>query len=146
MSCGGLGYLSPGSGTWASLVALFFWRALHLHLGMGVWDLSIIAAVLLILGVVCIRRLPSDKFEKDDSKIVIDEWLGMGIVMIPSNFGWSQVVVAFLLFRFFDITKILGIRFFDRRYLGGWGVMLDDVLAGLYGAVIIGVWNAKLFG
>jgi phosphatidylglycerophosphatase A len=75
--------------------------------------------------------------EKDSGKIVIDEVIGYFITMTAVPLSWQSVVAGFLLFRFFDITKIPPARFFDRRMKNGYGVVLDDVVAGLYSCIAL---------
>jgi phosphatidylglycerophosphatase A len=75
--------------------------------------------------------------EKDSGKIVIDEVVGYLVTMTAAPFSWKGVVIGFLLFRFFDITKIPPARFFDRRVKNGYGVVMDDVVAGLYSCILL---------
>jgi phosphatidylglycerophosphatase A len=70
--------------------------------------------------------------EKDSGKIVIDEVVGYLVTMIAVPCSWAGVVLGFFLFRFFDITKIQPARYCDRRIKNGYGVVLDDVVAGAY--------------
>lgn len=70
---------------------------------------------------------------KDDPpEIVIDETLGMWIAAIPAGTQWQVWVVAFLLFRYFDIKKPWPASYYDKKRKGAWAVMMDDVIAGLY--------------
>ena len=73
----------------------------------------------------------------DPSRVVVDEMVGVWIPLIVAvpTVGW-QVVAAFILFRFFDILKPLGIRSFDRR-VGAFWVMADDLLAGVYSLFVL---------
>lgn len=73
--------------------------------------------------------------EQDSGKIVIDEVAGFLVTMTAVPPSWQGVVAGFLLFRFFDIAKIPPARYFDRRVKNGYGVVLDDVVAGLYGCI-----------
>jgi len=75
--------------------------------------------------------------EKDSGKIVIDEVIGFLVTMTGVPCKWQWVIAGFFLFRFFDITKIPPARFFDRQVKNGYGVVLDDVVAGIYAAVIL---------
>lgn len=70
--------------------------------------------------------------EKDSGKIVIDEVIGYLITMTAVSPSWLSITAGFLLFRFFDITKIPPARYFDRNLKNGYGVVLDDVIAGIY--------------
>jgi len=75
--------------------------------------------------------------EKDSGKIVIDEVVGYLVTMTAVPVSWKGVVLGFILFRFFDITKIPPARFFDRRVKNGYGVVMDDVVAGLYSCLLL---------
>ncbi len=70
--------------------------------------------------------------EKDSGKIVIDEVIGFLITMAGAPAHWRSIVIGFLLFRFFDIVKVPPARYFDREVKNGYGVVLDDVVAGIY--------------
>jgi len=83
-----------------------------------------------ILGIIGSNKLQL-QWGKDPSKIVIDEMVGMWISILWIGPGWISFFVAFILFRFFDIVKPLGIRKTEQLQ-GGWGVMADDILAGVY--------------
>jgi phosphatidylglycerophosphatase A len=67
---------------------------------------------------------------------VIDEMVGMWIAVLGLPVSWQYWLAAFLLFRFFDIFKPLGVRRLE-KIEGGWGVMLDDVMAGVYTNVLL---------
>jgi phosphatidylglycerophosphatase A len=73
---------------------------------------------------------------KDPSRVVIDEVIGVWIAMLGLPVTWEWLLAAFILFRFFDIVKPLGIRRLE-AIKGGWGVMLDDVLAGVYTLLVL---------
>ncbi|MFP2770358.1 phosphatidylglycerophosphatase A [Oceanisphaera sp. KMM 10153] len=68
----------------------------------------------------------------DHGAIVWDEIIGFGITMFAAPAGAVWILVGFVLFRFFDIVKPWPIRWFDRRIHGGFGIMFDDVIAGLF--------------
>ena len=70
--------------------------------------------------------------QPDHGAIVWDEVIGFGITMFMAPAGWVWILVGFVLFRFFDILKPWPIRWFDRRVPGGFGIMIDDVIAGLF--------------
>ncbi len=135
VTCMGLGYFPKGSGTVASFFALGFW-SLFLMFEARL-ALVLICLILMVLGTLAIQAYEKRTRTEDSSKIVIDEWVGMGLslALCPFKPGW--LLLAFCLFRVFDIFKPPGVRFFDQRHLKGWGVMLDDVVAGIYAALII---------
>jgi hypothetical protein len=71
--------------------------------------------------------------------IVIDEVAGYLVTMIPVDKDhWAPLVVGFVVFRFFDIVKPPPVRWLDENLPGGWGVVLDDVAAGVMGAIVMG--------
>ncbi len=77
--------------------------------------------------------------EKDSSKIVIDEVAGYLLTMVAVPGSWKTVSLGFLLFRFFDVSKIPPARYFDRHLKNGYGVVLDDVVAGVYSCISLHV-------
>lgn len=98
----------------------------------------VIATVLFFIFSVYISHLGEIILqEKDSSKIVIDEFIGYLIAMmfIPQN--WKTMVVAFLIERFIDIVKIYPANVVEEKIPGGLGVVLDDVVAGIYTNLIL---------
>lgn len=84
------------------------------------------------------RALP--QFDKDDpQEIVIDEMAGVLIAMIGHPFTWLNLGMAFVFFRVFDILKPPPIRTIDRKLKGAWGVVMDDVVAGIFACAVIWV-------
>ncbi len=80
--------------------------------------------------------------EKDSSKIVIDEFPGFLVAMILVPTNWKTIAAAFLIERFFDIAKIYPANLVEKKIPGGLGVVLDDVVAGIYTCLIL---HAVLF-
>lgn len=74
---------------------------------------------------------------QDHSGIVWDEFVGFLVTMIAVPASWQTVIAGFLLFRLFDVWKPWPVRYFDRQVHGGLGVMLDDLLAGLYAGSVL---------
>jgi phosphatidylglycerophosphatase A len=73
----------------------------------------------------------------DDGRIVIDELVGYLVTVAFLPFSWTTALLGFACFRFFDISKVFPANWFDRRLKNGYGVVLDDVVAGLYGALAL---------
>lgn len=121
--------LSPKApGTMGSIIGLLlFVPVLMLPLPVQ------LAVVLLgfIFGCWICDRVAADMSVKDPGGIVWDEFVGMWIVMLWLP-GWIWLILAFILFRLFDIFKPWPVSVADRRLSGGLGIMVDDVLAGLY--------------
>jgi len=79
----------------------------------------------------------------DSPRVVVDEIVGMWVSLcaVPASREWWYPFAALVLFRLFDIYKPLGCRWIDRNIPGAWGVMLDDILAGVYAALVLAVVN-----
>ncbi|MEK7791174.1 MAG: phosphatidylglycerophosphatase A [Deltaproteobacteria bacterium] len=125
----GAGYLPWMPGTWGSMVGVgvaYGFSFLPLYLSL----ISLIALIFLSVWVSDIFEMLSSK--KDDQTIVIDEICGMALALLAIPFNLPNVLTAFLLFRFFDIAKIPPAPWFERRCPGGYGVVLDDLVAGAY--------------
>ncbi len=140
---GGSGLLRPGNGTWGSLAALAVGLALHLLGGPVLLALATLA--LFPTGLWATRGYIALTGRDDPSEVVVDEAVGQWIALLPVSLGaahagapvsalWPGIVAAFLLFRLFDIWKVGPVGWADRRH-DAWGVMLDDVIAGLFAAV-----------
>lgn len=138
VTCGGLGFFPKGPGTVASFFACFFWFAINLF--WGPFAVLFGCLLTLVVGGLIVPFYEKSRGLHDSSEIVIDEWLGMGVAMslLPPEPLW--ILAAFGLFRIFDIWKPWGIRYFDQNYLKGWGVMLDDLVAGIYALVILEIF------
>lgn len=144
--------LLPGApGTYAAFVALLIWYALYVWLSPVA--ITVVTAIL-IVGVTVVGAWTSDVMEKywgpDPRAVVIDEYVGTWIPCLIApcaapyeHYTWLMAFLGFALFRVIDIFKPLGCRKVEEVCPGGWGVMLDDVLAGFYALVI--VWVIKLF-
>ncbi|MFQ5779653.1 MAG: phosphatidylglycerophosphatase A [Nitrospiria bacterium] len=124
----GVGYFPIFPGTIGSLVGLFLFLFLQ-HLSAAAYTL--IFLLLFGLGVYSADLSESFFQEKDAGQIVIDEIVAMMAVLffLPSSPGWW--ISGFLLFRLFDIAKPPPIRRLE-RLPGGWGVMIDDLIAAVY--------------
>uniref|UniRef100_UPI003B52FC30 phosphatidylglycerophosphatase A family protein n=1 Tax=Roseovarius indicus TaxID=540747 RepID=UPI003B52FC30 len=138
-----VGHMRPASGTWGSLVALPLAWAIHLIAGPWLLIVGIIAFY--IMGLWATAQETRGKADHDPSEIVVDELVGQWIAFLPVSIGaahvgaeltalWPGWVAAFLLFRLFDIWKPGPIGWADRRG-NATGVMLDDVIAGVFAAV-----------
>ena len=132
----GTGWLPVAPGTWGSAAAILlawplaFWTPDLFHL-----ELMALIVVFFWIGAIGSDLLRSE-WGEDPSQTVIDEMVGMWIALLALPFEWPWWLAAFLLFRFFDIFKPLGIRRLES--IGqGYGVMLDDVLAGVYASLVL---------
>ncbi len=136
---GGVGYLPKAPGTWGSFFAMIIWYCLFCYSDFGTWHHQVLLILLMgLLGIFATNKLEI-LWGKDPSKIVIDEAVGIWIALACVPCNWSYLLSVFLLFRLLDIFKPLGIKRCE-SISGGLGVMLDDVLAGIYtGAVLFSI-------
>lgn len=127
----GSGLIRPAPGTWGTVsgVAVF---ALLIWLGATVNILVLSCVILAIVGTYAADVSARLLNTHDHPGIVVDEWLGVWLVLICVPQHWLHWVVAFLLFRVFDIIKPPPIGWIDRKVHGGVGIMLDDVIAALF--------------
>jgi undecaprenyl-diphosphatase len=143
-SCFGLGRLPLAPGTWGSLPPTIVF-VLMCHFGAATAVTSIVMAALALAGsVVCVSFAPAviAATGKDDPReVVADEFAGqsvtfMAVAAVPTSQLWATAVLGFLLFRLVDIVKPWPIRRFE-KLPGGWGVLADDLLAGLYAGIAL---------
>ena len=139
----GVGYIRPAPGTWGSLVALPWAWLLHVIGGLPLLAIGIVVAFL--KGWWATSKMTSGSDDHDPSEIVVDELVGQWIALLPLSYAawtmeisilvmWPGWIAAFVLFRFFDITKLGPVGWADRRG-DPLGVMLDDVIAGVFAAL-----------
>ncbi len=131
----GSGLARQAPGTWGTLVAYPLFFLLH-ALGMGSLGLTLLCLPLFVLGVwVC--QVTGDALGVHDyGGIVWDEVVAMLLVLAWAPASWAGWLLAFVLFRLFDIVKPWPIGWFDRRVHGGFGVMLDDIIAALFALLV----------
>lgn len=131
----GIGYIRKGGGTVAAAFAVLVWWLLFRHQETQ-YPLQVLVTVLVTaLGIWAGNKVEKD-WGKDSYRVVIDEVAGMFISVLFVPPDWKWLLIGLVLFRFFDIAKPLYIRRME-AFKGGWGVMLDDVLAGIYANIIL---------
>ncbi|HEY5973585.1 MAG TPA: phosphatidylglycerophosphatase A [Geobacteraceae bacterium] len=129
-SWGGTGYSPVASGTVGTMAAIPFYLMLA-RLSLPLYLLTLTAFFFLACWVSGQAELIFQ--EQDSGKIVIDEVVGYLVTMTAFPCEWRYIVAGFFLFRLFDIVKPPPARWFDRQLKNGYGVVLDDVAAGVYG-------------
>jgi phosphatidylglycerophosphatase A len=131
----GIGYMGKGGGTVAAIFTCICWYAAWYQHPPNVAIQFIVTIAITLLGVWSANEV-EPYWGKDDKKVVIDEVAGMMITLLLVPVKWQYVLTGLVLFRFFDIAKPLYIRKTE-RFKGGWGVMADDVLSGIYANIIL---------
>ena len=130
----GVGYSPITPGTLGTLVAIPIYYFLS-EIPSPVYEVTLIA--FFFLSVWISANTETYYHKKDDQRIVIDEIMGFLITMLWIPKTAHFVIIGFFLFRFFDILKPFLIRRMERKLKGGFGVVLDDVLAGVYANIIL---------
>lgn len=132
----GCGFMRPAPGTWGTLGALLPGILLA---KAGGWPLLAVGIVIVtLLGLYASREFEKDTGLQDCGMIVIDEVAGIWITLLASTLSPLSILLAFVFFRFFDILKPWPVSWCDRKLPGAWGVMSDDLVAGLYAALCLG--------
>ena len=156
----GVGFIPIAPGTFGSVVGIGLWAIVRggvlamlwplagrnnlnlLHISYGLIAAQLICVVVVTLvGTWAASRVERLHGAKDPQKVVVDEVAGqfIALIAVPIQFeSWWTIIIAFLLFRFFDIVKPYPARMFENLH-GGLGIMADDVVAGIYAAIGVAV-------
>ena len=136
----GAGLGRPGPGTWGSVGAVLVWAAfawgLHPSAQLLLW--AVVAGIVLstALGIPAATIAARESGCKDPGFVVIDEVAGQWIALLGADISWKQGLAALVLFRLFDITKPFPIRKLE-ALPEGWGIVLDDLGAGIYALAVM---------
>ena len=125
----GSGLLKPAPGTWGTLASLPFWIILLNILSPQSFAFVVILSI--PFSYFTIKAALPLFTSEDPKEIVLDEVVGMGIAMLFAVNSYIDIAILFILFRLLDITKPWPIGWVDERIKGAWGILLDDVLAGI---------------
>ena len=131
----GIGLIKKGAGTVAAFIMCVLLYA-NTMCPVNINSLLPFFSILILIVGVWSSREAERSWGKDSNKIVIDEVLGMAISLLFLPINLTTLCIGFVLFRFFDIVKPLYIKRAE-RFPGGWGVMMDDVIAGVYTNIVI---------
>ena len=146
----GIGYIKIASGTFASLViSIIFFYLFRLYISIEHFLFLCLAMILVFTySLYAIKTIENEFEQKDAKQIVIDEVIGQSIPIFlveyitflqTQSFGADLYLyaISFFLFRFFDILKPFPIGYFDKNYKNSFGILFDDVLAGVYTLVVL---------
>jgi len=129
----GIGLLRPAPGTWGSLAGVILWFFVP---NAHTWVWLILPLFILLSWYVCVQA-NKESDSGDHSSIVIDEVAGMLVTLAFVPHSLFAYFLAFLLFRVISIWRAWGISWVDKNIKGGWGILFDDLLAGLFAGVIL---------
>lgn len=130
----GSGLAPKAPGTFGTLLAVPLYFLLS---QLSLLPYILVVVIAFAIGIYLCGRTATDLGVHDHPGIVWDEFVGFWITMIAAPAGWLWVVIGFILFRLFDIWKPWPIRFFDKNVESGLGIMIDDVLAGIYALLVL---------
>lgn len=138
----GSGAAPKAPGTFGTLAAVPLYFLLTL---LPLWGYVLAVVLAFVVGIYLCHQTSKDMGVHDHGGIVWDEFVGYWITMLalPVNIYWAAA--GFVLFRFFDIIKPFPIGWLDKRVHGGLGIMIDDVIAGLFALVMLQAANVLLF-
>ncbi|HAA06572.1 MAG TPA: phosphatidylglycerophosphatase A [Acinetobacter schindleri] len=134
----GSGLAPKAPGTFGSAFALLF---VPIWLAIGFSNTILAIIIMSLVGIWICGRTADLMGVHDDGRIVWDEFAGQSITFLPllylNEMSWTWALVGFALFRLFDVWKPWPIHVIDRQIDGGFGIMLDDIIAGLWAALCI---------
>ena len=129
-----IGYL-PASGTFGSLFTVLLYCMIipFIH----IFYLIMILLIITLYSWVYLDKNLKNYKNKDPKEIVIDEFIGQMIPLTICGSNLLLILTSFVLFRFFDITKIYPASIFDQKIKGSLGIIGDDIIAGIYSLIIV---------
>ena len=143
----GIGSISKIPGSIASLTTVLFLLLLFHYLKVSASTFLIFLVIIFIISIFSINRFIKDKDNKDPKEVVIDEFIGQSIPICLYEIGHPNTnsfvetltvyFIIFILFRVFDITKPYPVSYYDKNFKNGFGVVMDDICAGLYVVAIL---------
>lgn len=134
----GLGFIPVAPGTFGTLAALpLIWIMTWTMTAMGPGSTALFLAALILAAVWLADRAEAILGKKDPGSIVVDEMAGYCVTMTLVPVSWETLILGFAAFRCFDIFKSPPVRYFETRYSGGAGVVLDDIMAGVMAALSV---------
>ncbi len=134
-SAGYTGFFPFAPGTVGSAVGVVLWWGVRVAGAPVAVELGVVAA-LLVVGAVAATAAEGALGTTDPGPVVIDEVMGMCVTLIAAPRTWPVALLGFLLFRAFDIVKPPPARQLEKAH-GGWGIMLDDLAAGVYAWAVL---------
>ena len=138
----GIGKLPKIPGSYASLATVIFLYSLFHIFGFKANIFLFILVGVFIVSIFAINFYIKDKKNKDPKEIVIDEFIGQSIPICLYEIAHSEIInqtnvitfyfIIFILFRIFDVSKPYPVNYYDKNFKNGFGVIMDDICAGLY--------------
>ncbi len=134
---GGVGYLPKAPGTFGSIVGLgLVWCLKDLPL----LPACVTLVVFLLLAVWSAGLAEGLLGKHDPQVVVIDEVIGMWVAVFLLPWSWQTLLAGFVLFRIFDVWKPFPVNWCQNKLPGGWGIVMDDVMAGVYAHLLLRIF------
>ena len=132
-----IGYIKFAPGTWGSLASILILFPVIKYLSLSLEIFVIVLIILFFISNFFINYYSNFTNSQDSKKIVIDELLGIFTILIFYDFifisnDFLTLLIIFIIFRIFDILKIFPANYIDKNFKNGYGVILDDIIAGIY--------------
>ena len=131
----GSGLIKPAPGTWGTLSAVPLYLLTMQFVAPASMTFLLLILLSFLVGIYLCGRTAKDVGVPDHGAIVWDEIVGFFITMTAVPVSWISILIGFALFRLFDIVKPWPISWFDKKIHGGLGIMLDDVIAGIFACI-----------
>ena len=137
-SLGGIGLIPFAPGTFGSIFAWFVFVIMSHFIDMLIYTICIV-----FIAIWVCEKASVNLIQKDHKSIVIDELAGMWVALVPVIYFASDQLeriiyacLALVFFRVFDILKPFPISYFDKKYKNGFGIVLDDIIAGIFSGIL----------
>ena len=142
-----IGYVKFASGTWGSLASIVILYPIIKFTFLSFEASIIVFLILFFISNIFINYFSNFTNSNDSKHIVIDELLGIFIILIFYDFifiynDFITLILIFFIFRLFDIVKIFPANYIDKNLKNGYGVMMDDIVAGIYTIFTLMILNA----
>jgi len=131
----GIGYIKGGGTVAAAVTCIILFLLRGQNLLANVWVLPLATVIITLIGIYVGNKVEGD-WGKDSYRVVIDEVAGQMVALLFISLTNTNLIIGLILFRFFDMVKPLGIRKLE-DLPAGTGVMMDDVLAGIYANIVL---------
>ena len=125
----------PLSGTFGSFFTIIFYYLIYNFFSTIIF--IVIFLFILFYSLFFLKYILSNFENEDPKEIIIDEFIGQSIPLLFCNGDVVLIIISFITFRFFDITKIFPANFFDKKIKGSIGIIGDDIVAGIYSLILI---------
>ena len=130
-----LGFFSKMPGTLGSIVGLFFGTIILIYFNYTVFVIFFV--IITLIALCSVYQYQKKVGKSDKSEIIIDEFVGQLIPLMVININAIDLFLSFILFRFFDILKFYPANIIDRKYSNYFGVIFDDIIAGIQASLVI---------